>query len=243
MRPLALRIDDAVRLLFPLSLPGLRLFACPLFGLPARIFLRLLPRLLFLDAAAVFGLEPLAFAALRLDALGLPLHGLFGLAALLVDLVLLLARLLLEHVALDVGAFAADLHIDGPGAALDARQLQLALGLALESDLAGRGIAVVLAPVAAPQMRQQLELRIVADAVVGTRHLDACLVELHEQPVDRHLQHLGELRNRYFCHGQNPHTRCPSAAGGRRPPRPAAKARVFAPLISGLPRTSGRAPS
>ena len=49
-------------------------------------------------------------------------------------------------------------------------------------------------------MRQELELRIVTDAIVRAGHLDACLIELHEQPIDRHLQDVGELGNGYFCH-------------------------------------------
>ena len=119
-----------------------------------------------------------------------------GLAPLLIDLVLLLARLLLEHVALDVGALLAHLDVDRARAALGARELELALRLALQRDLARRGIALALAAaVAAAQVRQQLELGIVADAVVGAVDLDAGLIELHEQPVDRHLQDLGKLGN------------------------------------------------
>ena len=53
-------------------------------------------------------------------------------------------------------------------------------------------------------MREQLHLRIVADARVGAFDLDAGLVELHEQPVDRHLQDLGKLGNCYFSHALHP---------------------------------------
>jgi hypothetical protein len=55
-------------------------------------------------------------------------------------------------------------------------------------------------------MGQELELRIVTDAIVRAGHLDARLIELHEQPIDRHLQDLGELGNGYFCHRLKPHS-------------------------------------
>jgi hypothetical protein len=29
---------------------------------------------------------------------------------------------------------------------------------------------------------------------------------LHQQPIDRHLQDLGELGNGYFCHRLKPHS-------------------------------------
>ena len=126
---------------------------------------------------------------------------LLGLALLRVELLLLCARLLLEHVALDVGALAAHLDVDGARAALVAGELQLALRLALERDLARRAHRRrVVAAVAAAQVRQQLELRFLADHVLGLDDLDAGLIELREQPVDRHLQHLGKLGNRYFSH-------------------------------------------
>jgi hypothetical protein len=54
--------------------------------------------------------------------------------------------------------------------------------------------------VAAAQVREELELRIIGDARIGPGYLDACLVELREQPVDRYLQHLGKLRNGHFGH-------------------------------------------
>ena len=50
--------------------------------------------------------------------------------ALPVDLFLLMTRLVLKHLALDVGAFAAYLDVDGPCAALRAREFQLRLRLA-----------------------------------------------------------------------------------------------------------------
>src|SRR5690606_16355401 len=50
------------------------------------------------------------------------------------------------------------------------------------------------------QMRQQLELRILADRVVGALDLDTRLVELHEQPLDRHLEDFGKFRDGDFRH-------------------------------------------
>src|SRR5207248_589360 len=111
------------------------------------------PLLLLLDPAAVLGLEPLALAPLGLGALALRARGLLGLVSPVIDLVLLRARLFFQHVALDVGTFAAHFHVHGAGAALGARQLQLALGLAFERDAARRAVAVRLAPVAAAQVR------------------------------------------------------------------------------------------
>src|SRR5690606_8521325 len=125
-------------------------------------------------------------------------------AALRVELFLLLARLLLEHVALDVRALLANLDVDRARAALRRRKLEFALRLALERDAARRGIAGFLAAVRLAQMRQQLELRILADRAFGARDLDTCLVELRKQPVDRHLQYLGKLRDRNFCHSLFP---------------------------------------
>ena len=121
--------------------------------------------------------------------------------ALPVDLFLLMTRLVLEHLALDVGAFAAHLDVDGARAALRARELQLRLRLAPQGDLARSriGLRVVMA-VAAPQMRQQLVLRVLADHVLGAVDLDPRLIELLQQPIDRYLQHLGELSDGYICH-------------------------------------------
>ena len=94
---------------------------------------------------------------------------------------------------------APHLDVDRAGTTLGARKLQFALRLALQRDLARRA-AVLIAAMAAAQMRQQFELGIVADAIVRPSDLDARLIELHDQPVHRHLQHLGKLRNSYFCH-------------------------------------------
>ena len=93
--------------------------------------------------------------------------------------------------------------MSGKGAPAACGQLDLALLLALQGDLArrsGYGRAVVRLAVAAPQMRQQQEFRIVADAILRAAHLDAGLFELREQLLDRYLQYLGKLYNRYISH-------------------------------------------
>jgi hypothetical protein len=173
--------------------------ACVLLGAAACLFL--------LDAAAVLGLEPFALAPLGLQLLMLEAHGLLGLVAPVIELVLLGARLLLEHVALDVVAGAANLDTHGAGAPLGAGELELALRLALEGDLARRAVALGLAAVAAAQVRQELQLGIVADAILGPFDLDAGLIELHQQPVDRHLEDLRELGNGHFRHRFKPRSR------------------------------------
>ena len=174
-------------------------------GLAARLLLRGALAVLLVAAAPVLLLEPLAIEALLLEPLVLGALerglGLLLALALTVDLLLLMARLILEHLALDVGALAAHFDVDGARAALRARELQLRLRLAPQGDLARRGVGLrVVAAVAAAQMRQQLVLRILADHVLGAVDLDPGLVELLQQPVDRHLQHLGELRDCYICH-------------------------------------------
>ena len=133
-----------------------------------------------------------ALKARGFEALGFRLRGFVLLAALRLDLVLLLTRLLLQHVALDVRLLLTHLDADRARTALGARELQLALRLALERDLARRARRIVAA-VGAAQMREQLHLLVVADACVGALHLDARLIELHQQPIDRHLQHFSEL--------------------------------------------------
>jgi hypothetical protein len=45
----------------------------------------------------------------------------------------------------------------------------------------------------APQMRQKLKLRVIADRVVRAIDLDASLIKLQQQLVDRYLQYLGKL--------------------------------------------------
>jgi hypothetical protein len=51
------------------------------------------------------------------------------------------------------------------------------------------------------QVREQLQLGLVADHRVRAADLDAGLVELRQQPVDRNLEHLRELADRNFRHG------------------------------------------
>src|SRR5690606_8684335 len=118
--------------------------------------------------------------------------------ALAILLLVLHARLLFEDAAVQVGLLATHLHVDGARAALGRCNLDLALRLALESDFAGRGRFT--APVRAAQECQQLHLGVVADGVLGAGHVDARLIELREQALDRHLQHLGKLANRHIRH-------------------------------------------
>src|SRR5207253_6852909 len=164
----ALPVALAPLVLLALARASRLVLAGALLGSAAGIFGGAAARLLLLlDPAAVLSLESLALAPLGLGALALRARGLLGLASAVIDLVLLRARPLFQHVALDVGTLAAHLDVDGAGAPLGARQLQLALGLALERDAARRAVAVRLAPVAAAQVRQQLELGVVADARIG----------------------------------------------------------------------------
>ena len=50
------------------------------------------------------------------------------------------------------------------------------------------------------QVSQQHELRIIADAIVRSTDFDTGLSQLSDQLLDRHLEHLGELGNRYISH-------------------------------------------
>ena len=180
----------------------LRLLARLLLGVAARLFLGLaLGRLLGRAAFALLALATLLFARflfvahLRLGGYALRVH----LLALLVDRLLCNARLLLEHVALDVGALAPDFDADGARLAERRGDLDFALRLAAQRDLARRtaflGLAVRLA-----QVGQELVLRILADAVLGAERRDAGLLELRQQLVDRNLQDLGELLDRDVGH-------------------------------------------
>jgi len=54
--------------------------------------------------------------------------------------------------------------------------------------------------VTAPQVSKQLVLRVLADHVLSAFDLDPRLIELLQEPVDRHLQHFRELRDCYICH-------------------------------------------
>src|SRR5690606_20396905 len=117
-------------------------------GSLARLLLGLLSGLVFL--ALVF-LGPLLLFLLRAQALllaPLGLEALLLLASLAVELGLLFLRLLLEHVALDVGALAAHFHVDGARAPLCAGQPELRLRLAFQRDAARRPKRVLA--VAAP---------------------------------------------------------------------------------------------
>ncbi len=121
-------------------------------------------------------------------------------AAHCVELFLLLAGLLLEDVAFDVGALLTHLDVDRARPALVAAELELARRLAVQRDLARRGLARILAAVRLAKMRQQLELRVLADDVVGAADLDAGFVELNQQAIDRYLEYLREIRDGHFRH-------------------------------------------
>jgi len=142
-----------LRLLLALTLTTFGVLARALFRSATRLFCRLLPRLLFFGTTQILGFNPLALAALVLNPLRLATYDFFGLAALGVDLVLLLTGLLFENVALDVGPLSTHFDIDCASAALRARKLEFLLRLALESDLARRRISVVATAMAAPQVR------------------------------------------------------------------------------------------
>src|SRR5690606_4949587 len=124
---------------------ALLLRAAALFGLADAL-------LLVLDAAAVLVFEPLLLAALGLGLLDLGLLRGLQLTLALLGLLGLGARLLFEHITLHVGALHAHFHVHRAGPALGACQLQLALRLALERDLARCGIVARAAAMAAAQV-------------------------------------------------------------------------------------------
>ena len=154
---------------------------------------------------ALCGREPLAFRGLTRLA-RLPDRRLFGVARVFlcatrrVELFLLLARLLFEDIAFDVGALLTHLHVDRARTALAARELELAIRLAVQCDASRRGVGSVRAPVILLQVRQQLELSVLADDVVGTANLDAGLVELLDEPIDGNLEYFREVRDCNFRH-------------------------------------------
>jgi hypothetical protein len=189
-----------LRLLLALALATLSLLARTLLGNAASFFCRLLASLLFFGTTEILGLNPFALTALVLNTLRLATYHFFGLAPLGVDFVLLLTSLFFENVALDIRALTAHLNIHCASAPLRAGQLEFLLRLALECDLARCRIAVVSTTVATPKVREQLELCIVADAIVRSVHFDTCLIELHEQPVNGNLENFRKLGNCYFCH-------------------------------------------
>jgi hypothetical protein len=184
------------------SLASLFFLTRLLLGKQTRIFRGLLAIRLFFDATAIFRLDALDFAAFRFDSLRFQTHGLFGLALLRIDVFLLLTRLLLQHISLDVRALHAHFHVHGACTALRARELDLALLLALQRDFARRA-ALFFAAMTPPQMSKELELRFIAYSSFGAGDLDAGLIELHEQPIDRYFQDLGKLRNSYIGHELN----------------------------------------
>ncbi len=202
----ALRLGARQRVLF-----GLQRFAPLFFRAGTCLFVRdrRAPLLLF-RALAVLGGTLLGLCALALGgrhSLAFLVLGLLSRRACVflrasdgVDLFLLLAGLLLQHVALDIGALLADLHVHRSGAPLPARQLQLALRLAVQRDAARRRIAGIFAAMRLAQMRQQLELGVLADDVLPAVDLDARLIELLDESIDRHLQYLREFCDRHFRH-------------------------------------------
>jgi hypothetical protein len=177
-----------------------------LLGLAPRLLLGLPPRHLL--GRASLGL--LAFAPHGLALLDLAPQLLLGRLALrvlrlalAVDLLLRHPRLLLEHVALDVGALAAHLDADRARLAHRGRDPDLALRLAAQRDLARRAAVLRLA-VRLAQVRQQLVLGVLTDAVLRSLDLDAGFLELREQPVHRHLEDLRELLDRHIGHRCHP---------------------------------------
>ena len=118
---------------------ALRHFACLYLGDAARFLFRRALAVLFVAAPPALLLEPLAVQPLLLETLALRAFerglGLLLRFALLVDLFLLVAGLVLEDLALDVGALAANLDVDGARASLRARELQFRLRFAPQRDL------------------------------------------------------------------------------------------------------------
>jgi hypothetical protein len=79
------------------------------------------------------------------------------------------------------------------------------LRLAPQRYLSRRRIGLhVIAAVTTAQMREQLVLRILADHVFRAIDPNAGLIELLKQPIHRHLEYLGELRDGYICHTAAP---------------------------------------
>jgi hypothetical protein len=136
-------------LLLALTLTTLSFFARTLLSNAAGFFRRLLPSLLFFGTPKILGFNPFALATLILNTLGLTTCGLFDLAPLGVNFVLLLTSLLFENIALDVRALTAHLDVNCARTTLRAGQLEFLLRLALECDLARRRVSVVATTVAA----------------------------------------------------------------------------------------------
>ena len=204
MRRVRVRRVRFARRLGRASLPfALGFFRRTLVSQPPRLVLCLFARLLLLDATPILGLDAFALAPLGLGLLAQRPLRLLGFAPLRIELLLLGPRLALEHITLYIGALAPDFDIDRARPALVAGELELALGLALERNAAGRRPLAAMT-VAAAQMRQQLELGFLADHVFRAGHGDAGLIELRDQPVHRDLQYVGKLGNRYVSHLSSP---------------------------------------
>ena len=207
-------------MLLTLALAALGFFTRTLFSSTSCFFRGPQLCLFFLSATQILRLNTLALTTLAFKTLSLETCGVLDLTPLGVDLILMVTGLFFQNITLDVRFLLANFDVHRTSATLHAGQLELALRLALERDFARRSIAVVTTSVSTTQMSQQFEFRIIADASVGSVHFDACLVELHEQPIDRHFQDFCELGNCYFCHRLlNP------------------------PCLTGLPRTNGHVPS
>jgi hypothetical protein len=159
--------------------PAIRLHrACACFLLCLQAFL-----------LALFGVDPLL--------LFLPLA---------IELFLLFLCLLLEHIALDVRTLAPHLDIHRTRAALRTGQPQFRLRLALERNATRRtgcSGAFLLAMTAA-EVRQKLELRILANRVIRSADLDPGLVELRQQSLNRYLQYVCELFDGDVSHSLTP---------------------------------------
>ncbi len=192
-------------LLFELGLAALLFFlgATPL-------FLRLLLGI-FLAAAILF--RAVARLGLRVEGPHLDILLREGLSRRLGVALHFLA--LGDGAALDVGALAAHLDADRlrrragargragarSGLRRSDRLRQLCHRLALERDLARLGgfLRRDLA-VAAPQVAKQFHLFVLGNDVAAVGLLDARLVELLEQPVDRDADAGRQLINRYLAH-------------------------------------------
>ena len=211
---------------------GLFLFLCPTgacvsFGLlqPGLLFCGRSGRLFRLGASFVFctlGSQRffrarffLAFRGgnfLSLDALFFSCLGsetLFRFLALTIQRVLLILRLLLENIALDVGALLANLNADRSGSSLGTGQAKLGRRFSLKRNSPWRrrsGGRIVLA-VTATQVSQQFQFRIFTDFVIRSLDLNASLVKLRKQLVDRNLQYFSKLCNCHISHILTPQTK------------------------------------
>ena len=178
-----------------------------LLGGLARFLFGIDSRLLFLEA--LLFLAPRRGFLLLLETLLLELcclDALFFLAPLAVQLGLLFLGLLLENVTLDIRALLADFDIHGARTPLRARKPQLRLRLALQGNATRRrGIGgIARLPVAAPQMGQQFEFCVFANRIVRATDLDASLVKLSYQLVDRYFQYFSKLCNCHISHVLTP---------------------------------------